>query len=172
MRSSWAGASSPGCSMATPTVRDIDRGWKRVIREFLQGSKEAVAGYPVGATTGLAPEGTPIWLYMTYNEEGVPALNIPARPFMAQAFQNNSQKYEQMMDRGVVDVISSRGTMANVLTRIAVEMHNDIKRELLSGNFAPNAPSTVERKGSSLPLFDTGAATSAVTFEVRDRSTT
>ncbi len=157
---------------SSSSVRDIDRGWKRVIKEFREAGREAVAGYPVGATTGLAPEGTPIWLYMTYNEEGVPALNIPSRPFMAQAFQNNSQKYEDMRDKGVADVIAGRGTMANVLTRIAVEMHNDIKRELLSGNFAPNAPSTVERKGSSLPLFDTGAATSAVTFEVRDRSTT
>jgi len=148
-------------------VRDVDRGFRRVVRQFREANLEAAAGYPVGTTGTLASEGTPIWLYMGINEEGAPAANIPARPFMAQAWEANVDRYTRIADAGIAQVLVGRTKVRDVMLRVAVEMSNDIKRSIATGSFAPNAPSTVDRKGSTRPLFDTGAALSAVAFEVR-----
>jgi hypothetical protein len=147
------------------TVRDIDRGFRRIVREFRSANLEAAAGYPVGTKGSLASEGTPIWQYMLYNEEGTST--IPSRPFMQTAFDDNVEKYERMTDEGLRQIVTTRGSLRNLLTRVAVEMHNDIKRSIATGDFEDNSEATIERKGSSRPLFDTGAALSAVAFEVR-----
>jgi len=146
-------------------VRDIDRGFRRVVRQFRDANLEAAAGYPVGTTGTLASEGTPIWQYMTINEEG--SKTIPSRPFMSDAWDSNVDRYTRISDAGMAQVTVGRTTVRDVMLRVAVEMANDIKRSIATGSFEPNAPSTVERKGSSRPLFDTGAALSAVAFEVR-----
>lgn len=153
--------------MARPHVRDIDRGMRKLVREMRKGSVECAAGYPVGTQGTLAEGSTPIWKYMLFNEEGT--ASIPSRPFMRSAFDSNVDRYERMMVEGSAEIPKGSATLQAIMSRIAVEMHNDIKRSILSGSFDPNAPSTVERKGSSKPLVDTGAALSAVTFEVRTR---
>ena len=148
-------------------VRDVDKGFRRVVRQFREANLEAAAGYPVGTTGTLASEGTPIWQYMTINEEGAPSANIPARPFMGTAWDANVGRYTSIADAGIAQVMVGRTKVQDVMLRVAVEMANDIKRSIATGSFTPNAPSTIERKRSSRPLFDTGAALSAVAFEVR-----
>jgi hypothetical protein len=148
-------------------VRDVDKGFRRVVRQFREANLEAAAGYPVGTTGTLASEGTPIWLYMAINEEGAPSASIPARPFMSEAWEANVDRYTRIADAGIAQVLVGRTKVRDVMLLVAAEMSNDIKRSIATGSFVPNAPSTVGRKGSTRPLFDTGAALSAVAFEVR-----
>ncbi len=148
-------------------VRDTDKGFRHVVKEFRSGNLQAAAGYPVGTTGSLVSEGTtPIWKYMLYNQYGAPEANITARPFMSDAFDDNLSKYNSIVDSGV-NGVAKGGSLKQTLTRVAVEMHNDIKRQIANGDYAENKESTKARKGSSQPLFDLGAALSAVAFEVR-----
>jgi hypothetical protein len=41
-----------------------------------------------------------------------------------------------------------------------------VKVKILDGDFEPNAPSTIAKKGSSHPLIDTGQEKNSVTWEV------
>lgn len=41
-----------------------------------------------------------------------------------------------------------------------------VQRFIHAGNFVPNAPATIERKGSSAPLLDTGQMWQSITHEV------
>ena len=45
-----------------------------------------------------------------------------------------------------------------------------VKEAITDGEWQPNAPETVRRKGSDKPLIDTGAMRQAATWQVRDRS--
>ena len=48
-----------------------------------------------------------------------------------------------------------RTAVVSMVRELANEMAQAIKKEIKAGNFTPNAPSTIARKGRSEPLQDT-----------------
>lgn len=150
-------------SAITTQTRVVDRGLNRIVRQFdnVNGAKVKV-GWPEGS--GATDEGTLIAEYMSYNEFGT--ATIPARPVLGDSAEKNSEKYDRIIQAGTESATDGRSGFVQMLTRLGVEARNDVVREFTEGNFAPNAPATIERKGSSRPLIDTGISRASVQFKV------
>ena len=93
---------------------------------------------------------------------------IPERPFMRNAARTNMLSYVNILKSQVSALVTGKTTTRAILSKFGVLMVGDIQKEMASGSFAPNSAVTVERKGSSRPLIDTGEMRQKVTFKVGD----
>lgn len=95
---------------------------------------------------------------------------VPARPFMAQTVQKYGPRFKEEQ-KNLLAMIS-KGEMSTkvALNRLGSLGASSVKETIADGDFAPNAPYTAARKGSSKPLIDTGAMRQSVTWVVRMRS--
>lgn len=101
------------------------------------------------------------------HELGAPSRGIPARPVLVPTIQKNSQKYVDLMAQGIKNALAN-GTDPNVVyEKIGIVASNDVKDYFVSGSFKPLDQKTIDRKGSSKPLVDTGELRSSITYEVR-----
>ena len=80
---------------------------------------------------------------------------IPSRPWLRTALQTNARKWQRLAGDVVKSARSPEGAEPALRT-LGVVMVGDCKESLLDGDWAPNAPLTIERKGSDQPLVDTG----------------
>lgn len=83
----------------------------------------------------------------------------PSRPFMRQAIENHGTEISQIVKRAV-----QRDNAADILNLIGDGVSQLIRDEIDNGDFAPNAPSTIARKGTDKPLIDTGTMRDAVGY--------
>lgn len=104
--------------------------------------------------------------YATANEYGLN--NIPARPFMRNTYQENSGNYQKIIENVIYDVLSGDDVQAG-LTKVGMQMQNDIKDNIKNGDWTPNATSTIKKKGSSKPLIDKGKMLSSIHFDIRGK---
>ena len=78
--------------------------------------------------------------------------HIHSRPFLRQTLEENQEKYTalfiQWFDQGM--------PITQIYERLAVMAQGDVQLNIVRGNWAANAPSTIKRKKSSKPLIDTG----------------
>ena len=93
---------------------------------------------------------------------------VPERPFMRNAVKNNTGAYQSAMRTSAVKILRGETSMTTVLRKLGIKAQGDIQAEITSLSSPPNSPTTVERKGSSNPLIDTGEMRSSVTYKVGD----
>lgn len=67
-------------------------------------------------------------------------------------------------------VLEGKADIENVLDAAGAAGAELVKESIADGEWKPNAPETVEGKGSDKPLIDTDAMRQAATWQVRDRS--
>ena len=92
---------------------------------------------------------------------------IPARPFLYQAIVSVRQQLRAMLREQFKKQIK-RGEFSP--EGIGAFMVGAVQRFVRSGyykNTAPNAPSTIRRKGSDTPLIDTGFMVDSTTYVTR-----
>lgn len=93
-------------------------------------------------------------------------IRIPARPFMRQAADANAQKWGDDAERLAAMVIQGM-SKDQALELLGVEMKGDIQAIFTTGSFAPNSSMTIQKKGSSRPLIDTGRLRSSIDFRIK-----
>jgi hypothetical protein len=155
----------------TATTTQTNPSWlQRLQRRYSDAPKIVKVGFPEGteAVTVSYPNGTRVVDVAVGNEYGTD--NVPARPFMglssaditnqcvpileqsaAALNNNNTQQYDQLLD--------AAGNLAAGI----------VKQQITDLRSPPNAQSTIERKGSSNPLIDTGLMRQTVTYKVVDK---
>ena len=155
----------------TATTTQTNQNWlQRLQRRYSDAPKIVKVGFPTGteAVTVSYPNGTRVVDVAIGNEYGTD--NVPARPFVALSSgditnqcapileqsaaalnNNNTQQYDQLLD-----------TAGSVAAGIVKQQITDLRSP-------PNAQSTIERKGSSNPLIDTGLMRQTVTYKVVDK---
>ena len=78
--------------------------------------------------------------------------HIHSRPFLRQTLEENQEKYTalfiQWFDQGV--------PITQIYERLAVMAQGDVQLNIVRGNWAANAPSTIKRKISINHLIETG----------------
>lgn len=109
-------------------------------------------------------DGTSLAEVAAHNEFG--SSDTPARPFMKQSFEKH-EKELQAACNSVNAALSKGDTAQHALNTIGVVAKGIVQDEIVNGGFAPNAPSTVRKKGSEQPLIDTGHMRQSVNFVVR-----
>lgn len=161
--------------MPASKIVDTDKGMKS-FRAYMgrQDRPAVVAGFLEGGpgSQGHGDGGLTVADVAFLNEVDPPP---PARPFMeltVEARQDvwNGQLVDvmrQTVDAATRSSAAAGATAAKGLARIGLQMESDIRATIDSSVGPPNADSTIERKGSSGTLIDTGQMKQSVTSEVR-----
>jgi hypothetical protein len=103
-------------------------------------------------------------------------LGVPERPFLRTYFDSNIGRIQRsllnLMSTAIQKAISSGRPIEDkdrkrILDRIGLLMQSEIQAKLAKGDLelTPLAQATIDRKGSSTPLIDTGQLRSAITYE-------
>ena len=144
---------------------DLTPEGKKYFREL---QKLANLEVQVGFQAGEAQEknGTDIAEIAAYNEFG--SSGTPARPFMKQSFERHQDQLQAACDM-VNQTRSNGGTAEKGLEQLGVMCKGLVQQEIVDGGFAPNAESTILRKGSSQPLIDTGTMRQSVNYVIKQR---
>lgn len=150
------------------SVNDRDLGLNNILKEIKKFEGAVVkAGILEGSGS---VNGVSIAEYATWNENGVAGKKgkwkIPPRPFIKGWVANNQKQIASTIQRLYGEVASGNITADEALKRLGVFAKSGIQSYIRRGDFVPNAPSTIRKKGSSQPLIDSGAMRNAVNYEV------
>ncbi len=157
-------------------VKEIDRGWKRIQREFLAKSGGAASRVGVQGPEADAedhPGMTNVKLF-SIHEFGSPKANIPERPVFRSVFDAKRKSYERSLAKMGRDLLLGKTTREAELRLIGEDYRADMIDYVRKGKVKPPlAQATVEarlkkggpkaagregKKGRSenIPLWDTG----------------
>ena len=112
-------------------------------------------------------DGTAVVDYATFNEFGTEY--IPARPFMsitAELYTDDISRFTQYL---VGRMIDGKITDETVFRNMGEKYQSYIQKTIRDAKTwaVPNAESTIEKKGSTSPLIDTGRMVQSVRYEVK-----
>lgn len=99
-----------------------------------------------------------------WNEFGVPAKNIPSRPFFRNAIDGTREELKNFKTDIYDQFLQKKITAHQALELIGLWMQNKIRESILKGSWTPNAERTKRQKESSKPLIDTGQLVNSLTF--------
>ena len=122
---------------------------------------ESYAGFQGGVETAKKREGdqivdTDVVLLdvAAFNELGTDT--TPSRPFLRQSLDNHHPEIEAFLKDQIAQLTNGSTTADRIMQQTSVFLRGLIQDEIVEGDFTPNAPSTVKKKGSATPLVDTG----------------
>jgi hypothetical protein len=121
---------------------------------------EGEVGAPSNARLGkhevtVASEMSQIVRIASYHEFGAPRANIPERPFMRLAFENNLAPLQELKKARILAVARGVETAETAIKKIGEWFTARTKLTIRDGGFVPLKPQTIKRKKSSRPLIDT-----------------
>jgi hypothetical protein len=168
------------------SVTDHDMGFGRILRELT--SLENGAGVYVGIRQkkGSKPAGvrsadgsvkddskTTIADIATWNEFGAEirtgpraGTKIPERSFLRATVDANGDRYTQLLATQLGAVVDGKQTPEGGLKILGAAAVRDVQVRIRGGISPANAPSTIEAKGSSVPLIDTGRLRQSIDYQV------
>lgn len=149
------------------SVRDIDHGWRRIVKEVRKMDNAHVkVGFPIDkhakvTSKSMKKVGGPlvmleIIVIAAVHEFGAPKKNIPERSFMRTAFDENIPEIEAIKSREYDRIITGKSGIYRSLDKIGVWFTAKVKKKIKDIKIPPLKPATVKRKGSSNPLIDSG----------------
>ena len=103
----------------------------------------------------------------TVNEDG--SVRIPARPFMNAAIDNHVDEISAFIFKRLRAVVRGSIDAQMALNQIGSKCKGITQSEIRDGDWVPNSPATIRRKGSSKPLIDTGTMRQSVMYIVKER---
>jgi len=140
---------------------------------------EKMKGFSVEAgwfESAVYPNGTSVARVARVQEFGAAikrgkgVIIIPARPFMRLAYTRIKQKMPEVQKKIARRMIEGKIQPQQALSQIGLFMEGEIVASIKNGGWAPNAPSTVKRKGFDKPLIDTAQMWQSVASKVSDPS--
>lgn len=134
---------------------------KRLMKELKElGKLECYAGFQSGPKAkkrdgdSVVDSEVDLLDVAMFNELGTS--QSPSRPFMRDSIDDNQEEIVAFCKAQFGRLCSGAATAQNVMQQLAVFEKGLIQAKIKDGDFAPNAPSTVKKKGSDKPLIDTG----------------
>lgn len=121
----------------------------------------------VGLVSGLgehpnSDEGMTIPDVGAVNEFGI---GVPERSFIRSTIAENLGKYNRMRRELLAGIINGKISSANAVAVLGEELKKDIQSKILTLSDPLNSDETIDRKGSSSPLIDTGTMRQSITWE-------
>lgn len=93
-------------------------------------------------------------------------IHIPERSFLRNGHDEYAKEVFKKADKAVGQVIVGKMSEEQFLNMVGQMLASKIKKYAIDLRTPPNHPFTVERKGSSNPLADTGQMIEGITWEV------
>jgi hypothetical protein len=147
-------------------------GWEKLKKELLKGSSlEVKVGIVEPTNYGPDNDNLSVAQVWQWQEEGVPAQNIPTRPAIRVGFMTPIKKgsYDKMFAESMQRIASGNSTFKQEYTRIGVQAKVDLKKAVADWDTPRNAPYTVELKGFDNPLIDSGLLYESIDFKVDNK---
>lgn len=121
----------------------------------------------VGITGNESVEGVSVVDYAMYNEFGT-SRGIPARPFMSTTYDRHHKKTEQLIEHMYGQMLDGKMDPDHLLKTAGAYYQSKVQDTIRDAKTwaVPNHPKTIERKGSSSPLIDTGRMVQSVRYEI------
>jgi hypothetical protein len=98
------------------------------------------------------------------HEFGCPEQGIPERPFLRGGIRRGTPKFHKLNVANLRAVVLGEKGIDESIEMLGVVAVGEVKREFVVGKFVPNSLKTIERKGSSRPLIDTGSMRQSITY--------
>lgn len=97
---------------------------------------------------------------------------IPPRPFLRTSLKRNRRRWTNALDKVVAALAAGQQPRAvGMLRLLGVEMVANVQETIDAGPWAPNAESTIRRKGSSRPLIGvSGQLRQSIRSQIRFRN--
>lgn len=145
------------------TVKDKDLGLRATLRAARVFAKGEVLIGVFGDTGG------DVVLRASVHEFGSPTRNIPQRSFLRSTIDEMRSKYiaeaSKLASRLLAPTVS-RAQVLRGLVRLGMMAVSDVRRKIRSRIPPPLKKATIDAKGSSVPLIDTGRLIQAITHKV------
>lgn len=114
-------------------------------------------------------DGELVWKYAVYVEYGYDKFNVehPPRPFFRTFMWNKKNILNAMCKRLFVSCID--GNIVKPITaykRLGRYIKSALTDSVLNGTWIPNSQATIDKKGSSRPLVDTGNMLDCIGFVI------
>lgn len=133
----------------------------------LSHGRSVLVGVPEGPKE---EDGTSIAMIAAVHEFGAPERGIPERSFIRAGIRRNLEGIKALNVRNLRAFLDGRMDGNTALGRLGLFVASKVQEEIIVGSFAPLAPSTIKRKGSSRPLVDTGQLRASITWKIDDGS--
>ena len=144
-------------------------GWNKLKKELLKGSSlEIKVGIVEPTYYGPDNDNLSVAQNWQFQEEGVPAQNIPPRPAIRVGFMAPIKKgsYDKMFVESMQRIAAGKSTFKQEYSRIGVQAKVDLRKVVADWDTPRNAPYTVELKGFDNPLIDSGLLYESIDFKV------
>jgi phage gpG-like protein len=92
---------------------------------------------------------------------------IPERSYMRSTFDRNRDDYERGFKRSIGRVVDGTAEIDTELGRLGLVVAGDIQETIATLTDPPLAQYTIDKKGSSKPLIETGRLKQSIDHEVR-----
>lgn len=102
-----------------------------------------------------------------WNELGTSS--SPSRPFMRKSVDDNEAQIVAFCQAQLRSLLEGKTTAKEILQKLAVFQKGLVQKTMVDGDFTPNAPGTIKKKGSDKPLIDTGHMRQSVTTIIDKR---
>ena len=149
------------------TVRDTDKGFKKIMREIKRTKPEFVMKVGIqGSDAAEDREGINQASLALIHEFGAPEAGIPERSFLRSTVDRNRNKYLKILKNAAADLSIGKGLKARLELLGVVIVADVVKTIDQSIGLVGLKDATVRRKGSSKPLIDTGTLKGSITSVV------
>jgi len=155
----------------TVKIIDRDKGWNK-IAAMLKRTAVSAPHVKVGvlgpaATEANAESGLTTVEVATYNEFGY---GVPERSFIRETFDMHRDDYQKVLNNVADGILANKFSLKVGLEAVGQKVQSDFQGriETRSPPFKENAPSTIARKGSSVPLINYGQLKNSITYVTGD----
>lgn len=152
-------------------VTDVDKGAKKLLKRLAKAAEVTVGIHePKGAEPkeGDDDGDTALIDVAIIHEFGAPKAGIPARSFIRAWADESRQRHNDEVRKMAKAVIEGKLDAVQALERLGLRRKAEVQKRISAGIDPPLKQSTIDRKGSSKPLIDTGQLRSGIDYEVKE----
>ena len=102
-----------------------------------------------------------------FNELGT--VHIPSRPFLRNSVDAHMGEIVPFVEDTLNRIVNNGMGAQDTLQRTGSFMKGLVQKEIVSGHYAPNAPATIAKKGSDVPLVDDGQLRDSVNYQIVEK---
>ncbi|MCM1194098.1 MAG: hypothetical protein NC389_16940 [Acetatifactor muris] len=122
----------------------------------------------IGFQAGEADhDGVDLCEIAAFNELGT--VHIPSRPFLRDSVDGHLDEIGDHLVAWCRKIAHGEMEAHEMMMNIGMMQKGLIQEEIARGNFVPNAPATIRKKGSDTPLVDTGLMRDSVNYQIVPR---
>lgn len=156
--------------MTTNAVKGTDKGARALLARLGHKPGRVRVGILDDASKQPHPGDEPGALTLlevaAIHEFGAPAAGIPQRSFIRAGVDELAAEIKDAQRALAKRVVAGDLTMDAALEQLGALVAGKLQARIAAGIAPPNAPATIEKKGSSTPLIDTGQLRSSMTWLV------